>query len=164
MGGEGHKRNLRMGGTQYYRVPEGHKEIAGLKQKAPVTEGKRQGHRHGQLLSGGEKAPEGSWEHVVRDERVGERRVSVLVTRIRGEGWVKRAEEEQEVLRILSEASMGLVWKQAPQRAIRLFGQWEGNVSFGRGAWVPNCGELPLDLTIGSQCFLGNGKSYFSVT
>lgn len=46
---------------------------------------------------------------MVRDERVGERRVSVLVTGIRGEGWVKRAEEEQLVLRILSEASKGLV-------------------------------------------------------
>lgn len=43
---------------------------------------------------------------MVRDERVGERRASVLVTRIRGEGWVKKAEEEQLVLRILSEASM----------------------------------------------------------
>lgn len=43
---------------------------------------------------------------MVRDKRVGERRASVLV---RGEGWVKRAEEEQLALRILSEASMGLV-------------------------------------------------------
>lgn len=46
---------------------------------------------------------------MVRDERVGERRVSVLVTRIREEDLVKRAEGEQLVLRILSEASMGLV-------------------------------------------------------
>lgn len=46
---------------------------------------------------------------MVRDQRVGERRVSVLVTRIRGEGWVKRTEEEKLVLRILSEASKGLV-------------------------------------------------------
>lgn len=40
--GEGHKRNLRMGGTQYYRVPGGHKETAGLKQKAPATEARIQ--------------------------------------------------------------------------------------------------------------------------
>lgn len=36
---EGHKSNLHMGGTQYYRVPGRHKETAGLKQKAPATEG-----------------------------------------------------------------------------------------------------------------------------
>lgn len=35
--GEGHQRNLRMRGTKYYRVPGGHKETAGLKQKAPAT-------------------------------------------------------------------------------------------------------------------------------
>lgn len=58
--GEGHKRNLQMGGTQYYRVPGKHKETARLKQKAPTTEDKQQGHRQGQLLSGGEKAPEGN--------------------------------------------------------------------------------------------------------